>query len=303
MALQMLRVKASSGNVSLLMMLPILVGMVRSVIKLSASLDAACSQLVPLGVFFGLPHAALGALKSPSTTKWSLVPESQYPSICKEYEHGIGGIDGSKECKLKFSELKPLAVINGTGFNSKENDHVYGSGAFYSFAIRAIKESYFGESFQAIVEEEAVNYAAFPWSGVHHWETMVDGKMVHLSKHIGDEEGTTKFPTSTGLDPFLTHFVLMEVGTVAHYTGVYSGKSEVTVMAVGKRLDMGRPSHSGVTIRISIRMTLDAYIFFPDYGSEPVVAEYDNLVSTGDQYAPRFSKNFSVRQVHMEVFY
>ncbi|XP_070390868.1 uncharacterized protein [Dermacentor albipictus] len=219
------------------------------------------------------------------------------------YEHGIGGIDESKECKLKFSELKPLAVINGKGFNSKENDHVYGSGAFYSFAIRAIKESYFGESFQAIVEEEAVNYAAFPWSGVHHWETMVDGKMVHLSKHIGDEEGTTKFPTSTGLDPFLKHFVSMEVGTVAHYTGVYSGTSEVTVMAVGKRLDMGRPSHSSVTIRISIRMTLDAYIFFPDYGSEPVVAELDNLVSTGDQYAPRFSKNFSVRQVHMEVFY
>ncbi|XP_070390876.1 uncharacterized protein [Dermacentor albipictus] len=170
------------------------------------------------------------------------------------YEHAIGR--GRAHCLIKFSELKPIAYIKNKTYRSKKNNHVYGPGTFFTFAIRAIKDSYYGESFEAIVEEEAVNYGVFPWSGVSHWETMVKGKMVHLSKHIGDEEGTTKFPTSTGLDPYLNNFVLMEVGTVAHYTGEYSGTSEVTVMAVGAVRDMGRPNQSRVTIRISIRKSL-----------------------------------------------
>ncbi|XP_050033885.2 uncharacterized protein [Dermacentor andersoni] len=218
------------------------------------------------------------------------------------YEIAIG--NGRAFCLMKFSQLKPLGATDGENkWSSDKNNHVYGPGTFYTFALRAITDSYYGESFQAIVEEEAVTHTTLLWKGASHWEIMQDGCMVHLSKHVGDEEGTTKFPTSTGLDPLLNHFVLMEVGTIAHYTGVYSGTSEVTVMAVGAVQDMGRPNHSGVTIRISIRKTLDTYIFFPDYGSEPVVAAFDDLVLTGHQYAPRFSKNFSVRQVHMEVFY
>ncbi|XP_070390882.1 uncharacterized protein [Dermacentor albipictus] len=104
-------------------------------------------------------------------------------------------------------------------------------------------------------------------------------------------------------DPFLNHFVLMEFGTIAHYTGEYIGTGEITVIAAGAVRDMGRPEHSGMTIRISIRKTLGRYIFFPDYLSRPVVAAFHDLVSTGHHYVPRFSKNFNVRQVHMEVFY
>ncbi|XP_070390881.1 uncharacterized protein [Dermacentor albipictus] len=77
----------------------------------------------------------------------------------------------------------------------------------------------------------------------------------------------------------------------------------ITVIAAGAVRDMGRPEHSGMTIRISIRKTLGRYIFFPDYLSRPVVAAFHDLVSTGHHYVPRFSKNFNVRQVHMEVFY
>ncbi|XP_070390872.1 uncharacterized protein [Dermacentor albipictus] len=217
------------------------------------------------------------------------------------YEHAIAR--GSDYCLIKFSKLKPIAYINAWSYDSKKNDHVYGPGTFYTFAIRAIKDKEDRESFEAIVEEEAVKYGVISWSGVAHYEIIDKGKMVHLSQHVGDEEGTTKFPTSTGLDPYLNSFVSMEVGTIAHYTGVYSGTSEVRVNAVGAVQDMGRPNHSGVTIRISIRKTLLNYIFFSDYGSEPVVAPFGNLVSTGHRYAPRFSMNFSVRQVHMEVFY
>ncbi|XP_065310147.1 uncharacterized protein [Dermacentor albipictus] len=220
------------------------------------------------------------------------------------YEHAIGNESGAYSL-MKFYDLKPLAVVHsmGGGSDSKPKEEVYGSGTFYTFAIRAIKDKKSRESFEAIVDKEALDYAVFPWSGVSHWETIQKGKMVHLSKHIGDEEGTTKFQTSTGLDPYLNHFVLMEVGTIAHYTGVYSGTSEVTVKAVGAVQDMGRPNRSGVTIRISIRKTILNYIFLTNYGSKPVVAPFENLVSTGHGYAPRFSENFSVRQVHMEVFY
>ncbi|XP_075543618.1 uncharacterized protein LOC142578084 isoform X2 [Dermacentor variabilis] len=217
------------------------------------------------------------------------------------YEHAIAG--GGAYCVVKFYQLKPIAVVKGSSYGGEESNEVYGAGTFYTLAIRATKDSYYGESFGAIVDKQVLKYVAFSWSGISHWETIHRASMVQLSKHIGDEEGTTKFPTSTGLDPFLSHFVKMEVGSIAHYTGVYSGTSEVTVIAVGAVQDMGRPNRAGVTIRVSIRKTLDTYIFFPDYGSEPVVAAFDNLVSTGHHYVPRFSKNFSVRQVHMEVFY
>ncbi|XP_070390879.1 uncharacterized protein [Dermacentor albipictus] len=139
--------------------------------------------------------------------------------------------------------------------------------------------------------------------GVFHFETMHKGSIVHLSKHVAVEGGTERFPRSSGLDPFLNHFVLMEFGTIAHYTGEYIGTGEITVIAAGAVRDMGRPEHSGMTIRISIRKTLGRYIFFPDYLSRPVVAAFHDLVSTGHHYVPRFSKNFNVRQVHMEVFY
>ncbi|XP_075527044.1 uncharacterized protein LOC142559314 [Dermacentor variabilis] len=118
------------------------------------------------------------------------------------YEHAIS--NGGAYCTMKFYKLKPLAVLQGTSGISYtdddvKNDQVYGSGTFFSFAIRAIMDSYYGESFQAIVDKQALKYAVFPWSGVSHREQMDEGKMVHLSKHVGDEEGTTKFPTSTGL--------------------------------------------------------------------------------------------------------
>ncbi|XP_070392281.1 uncharacterized protein [Dermacentor albipictus] len=207
------------------------------------------------------------------------------------YEHGIR--NGVRYAKVIFSGLKARAVLRqarNTEYGTTTN-YVYGPGTTYTFAIRAILESYFGESLQAIVEEEAVRFVRCPWSGVFHFETMHKGSIMHLSKHVAVE------------DPFLNHFVLMEVGTIAHYTGEYIGTGDITVMAAGTVEHMGRPNQSGVTIRISIRKTLGRYIFFPDYGSVPVVAAFHSLVSTGHHYVPRFSKNFSVRQVHMEVFY
>nr|XP_054926675.1 uncharacterized protein LOC129384965 isoform X2 [Dermacentor andersoni] len=205
------------------------------------------------------------------------------------YEHAIG--NGVAYALMKFVQLKPAAVLRGpSGFPyGTEKKEFYGPGTFYTFAIRAIRESYFGESFQAMVDQQPLNYVIFPWSGVSHWETMKDGYMVHLSKHVGDEVGTTKFPRTTGLDPFLNHFIMMEVGTIAHYTGEYIGTGDkndfllkalrntkgvtllldvagITVMAVGAVRDMGRPNESGVTIRISIRKTLGRR-----YSTKPVL--------------------------------
>lgn len=219
------------------------------------------------------------------------------------YEHAIGGQQGAYAL-VKFYYNKPLAVMqprSGNSYSQERNDY-HGYGRFFTFAIRARDDSYYGQSFQCLVDNDSISAVAFPWSGVRHWETMRRGTNVHLSIHAGDEDGAL-FPTSTGLDPFLTHFVCMQTGTIAHYTGIYNGSNEIRIMATGAVKDLGRPKNAGVTIRIAIRKTLDTYTFFPDYGTEPVVAAFYNLLPSGHEYVPRFSNNFNIRQVYMEVYY
>lgn len=219
------------------------------------------------------------------------------------YEHAIAG-SGGAYALIKFYNHKPLAVMqprSGNSYSQEKNDW-HGYGRFFSFAIRARGDSYYGQSFQCLVNNGSISAVAFPWSGVRHWETMRTGTNVHLSLHAGDEDNA-QFPTSTGLDPYLKHFVSMEPGTIAHYTGIYNGSNEVTIIATGAVKDLGRPTNAGVTIRIAIRKTLDTYTFFPDYGTEPVVAALYNLVPSGHDYVPRFSNNFNIRHVYMEVYY
>ncbi|XP_070392295.1 uncharacterized protein [Dermacentor albipictus] len=191
------------------------------------------------------------------------------------YEHAIGNESGAYSL-MKFYDLKPLAVVHsmGGGSDSKPKEEVYGSGTFYTFAIRAIKDKKSRESFEAIVDKEALDYAVFPWSGSVFEPLCFDGSRYNSTLHRGIQRHERSF---------------------LFY--------RVTVKAVGAVQDMGRPNRSGVTIRISIRKTILNYIFLTNYGSKPVVAPFENLVSTGHGYAPRFSENFSVRQVHMEVFY
>ncbi|KAL3248300.1 hypothetical protein MRX96_056562 [Rhipicephalus microplus] len=101
------------------------------------------------------------------------------------------------------------------------------------------------------------------------------------------------------MDPYLNHFVQMEVGTVAHYSGIYTGPNEIAVVAPGGVRDLGRPKHSGTVIRIAIRKTLNNYTFFADYATEPVIGKYQDLVVSGHEYTPRFSMNFNIRHVYM----
>ncbi|KAL1446891.1 hypothetical protein MTO96_028708 [Rhipicephalus appendiculatus] len=66
-------------------------------------------------------------------------------------------------------------------------------------------------------------------------------------------------------------------------------KSRIRIMATGAVRDLGRPAHSGLTIRIAVRKTLHNFTFSTDYGTEPVVGKYQDLVVSGHEYVPRFS--------------
>ncbi|KAL1415410.1 hypothetical protein MTO96_006834 [Rhipicephalus appendiculatus] len=103
-------------------------------------------------------------------------------------------------------------------------------------------------------------------------------------------------------DPYLEHFVRMEVGTLANFSGIYNGPDEIRIIAPGGVRDLGRPVHSGITIRITVRKTLDNFTFLADYSTEPVVGSYRDLVLSGHEYLPRFSMNFNIRHVYLEVY-
>lgn len=218
------------------------------------------------------------------------------------YEIAIGGSDRVAYALMKWYEYKPLALLkpsSGASF-SKEGNQPYYYSDYYSFAVRARHDLANGPSYQTIEFETALNAVAFSWHGANHWETLQYGTNVHLSKHCYDDLASD-FPAATGLDPYL-NFVQMEVGSIAHFSGIYSGPDEIRVISPGAVRDLGKPVHAGVSIRIAVTKTLNNFTFLADYATEPVVATYNDLVIVGHEFVPHFTMNFNIRHVYVEVY-
>lgn len=219
------------------------------------------------------------------------------------YEHAIGKGHAYALMKIDQSSGQALSYAHpaskDSGISQREGRY-YSYGDYYSFAVRGAYDSVKHDSYQMVEFERILDAVAFSWYGVGHWETL-NGSCVHLSKHYYDWP-PSKFPTSTGLDPYLRTFVIMEVGTLAHFSGIYNGPDEIRIIAEGGVQDLGRPVNSGITIRIAVRKTLNNFTFFADYNTDPVVGNYRDLVTSGHNYVPRFSMNFNIRHVYMEVY-
>ncbi|KAL1473092.1 hypothetical protein MTO96_038934 [Rhipicephalus appendiculatus] len=218
------------------------------------------------------------------------------------YEFGVRG-QGGAYAFVKFDDSKPNAHVKPSSgkIEWEGTNQTYYYGDYYSFAIRGATDTSKGASYQAYVFDYKAIAIAFSWYGAKHYEYLYHENCVHLSKHYYDWP-PSEFPTSTGLDPYLDHFVQMEVGTLAHYSGIYNGPDIIRIIAPGGVRDLGRPVHSGITIRITVRKTLDNFSFFADYGTEPSVAKYQDLVVSGHEYVPHFSMNFNIRHVYLEVY-
>ncbi|KAL3184031.1 hypothetical protein MRX96_006343 [Rhipicephalus microplus] len=91
----------------------------------------------------------------------------------------------------------------------------------------------------------------------------------------------------------------MEVGSIAHFSGIYSGPDEIRVISPGAVRDLGKPVHAGVSIRIAVTKTLNNFTFLADYATEPVVATYNDLVIVGHEFVPHFTMNFNIRHVYV----
>lgn len=128
------------------------------------------------------------------------------------------------------------------------------------------------------------------------------GTHVLLTVHYGDFP-PTKFPLDKGLDLIIPALIVMDIGAYAVYEGIYSGSDPINIIATGAVRDLGKPSTSGVNVRIGIRKNLTMYVFVADYGSAPVAAPFAELVKGGHAYIPRFTANFNIRRIQIESYF
>lgn len=254
--------------------------------------------IYPLGRDYGL--SLDGSMDMFEGLTIRVIGYTYYPG--SNYEIAIGGRDRVAYALMKWSGNYPYALLKPSSgrayYETGSEAHYYGDA--YSFAIRARYDNSKGESYQTIIFESSLNAVAFSWYGATHWEILHSGSNVHLSKHIYVVSPFV-LPLETGLDKILK-FVKMEIGTIAHYSGIYKGPSEIRVIAPGAVRDLARPVHSGITVRITVRKTMDYILFFADYATEPVVAQYRDLVTAGQDFVPHFTPNFNVRHVYVEVY-
>ncbi|XP_054933861.1 uncharacterized protein [Dermacentor andersoni] len=154
------------------------------------------------------------------------------------------------------------------------------------------------------MENEYVHYdVLLPYNALRaHEYFSYHGSHVILSVHFGSDDGA-EFPISKGLDSVISGVVVMEPGSYAVYSGVYTGPDVIRVNAPGAVSDLGKPEVSGIFVKIGVRKNLKMYVFFADYGKKAVMAPFGELISSGHEFVPRFSMNFNVRHVLMESYY
>lgn len=217
-----------------------------------------------------------------------------------------GLLSGNGYAFLKFAQNNTVTAVVK---DSKGNIYYpggtsrYYTGDHFTFAVRSRYHSGLDKNTLEPIEGQYIHYTAlldFAQLKVHEYFAN-HGSHVIMSVHFGDDPGAD-FPFATGLDPIIAGVVVMEPGSYAVYTGVYTGPDAIRVNAPGAVSDLGKPGVSGIVVKIGVRKNLQTYLFFADYGKQTVMAPFGELGSSGHQYVPRFSMNFNVRHVLMESY-
>ncbi|XP_065309613.1 uncharacterized protein [Dermacentor albipictus] len=253
----------------------------------------------PLGRDFGIAYPGYFEGYQNFTARWF-----GYIVYKSKIEWGL--LSGGGYAVLKFSDEDTVTAVVQDNDGNKyfpTGTSKYYPGDPFSFGVRSKYNRRLDRSTLEPMENEYVHYNAiltFNALKAHEYFSS-NGSHVILSVHFGSDDRAV-FPVSKGLDSVISGVVVMQPGSYAVYTGVYTGPDVIRVNAPGAVSDLGKPDVSGVYVKIGVRKNLKMYVFFPDYGKKAVMAPFGELVSTGHQFVPRFSMNFNVRHVFMESY-
>lgn len=175
-------------------------------------------------------------------------------------------------------------------------------GSAFAIALRCLFNN--GEHFQSYYYNYNITSADVPYKTFTINTYLTEKNFIILSCHLIDR-GNVKIPSREfPIERWLRGaWVKLSVGAFASCQGVYNGSDEIRVVALTAVEDLGKPANSFSTILITVRRTLDAFVFATDYGKVVVLSVADVLGKANLDSIPLFSDNVLLKRVVLTTMF